>query len=124
MSASDEATELSESTGRPWLRIKGLRGGDLRDEESDPAAWKQQTQNLVVDEPDTHDICSDVEGEVATRTPTVEAADSWSPISTASAPDGEVPEDCDRHGLRPARGIVVAILLSFGFWALVAIGLL
>ncbi len=112
-----------ESTCRYSLRIPGFGNENLRGKTLDPASRRLGAKDPIADERDDYDSCSDVKRGLTSRAPVAENAEHRSHVSTTNARDGEVPSDCDRHGLRPARGIALAIILSLGFWALVAIGL-
>ena len=83
----------------------------------------RRSQKIDVDERDNDQALAEVARKVNLDTPTLEAADHSSQRSIVCAPEGEVGAGRDHRDLRPARGIMIALLLSLVFWVLFAMGL-
>ena len=124
MSASDLTAQPSETTGRLSLRMRAFWNANPSDDESMLASLGTRTQNPVIDKRNNRNVRSNTKAGVTLVVSNVEPADRWRQKSSASGLSGEIFSDRDRRGLRAARGIIVAILLSIGFWALVAMGFL
>jgi hypothetical protein len=100
MSVSDPKTRLSGSADQSTFSAGTL--------------WTRQLSEIR-----SH---PDIYRDVSSRVPPAQSADRQSEVSETGRLGCDPDTDVDLRGLRPPRGIAVAVLLSLVAWALLAIG--